>query len=170
MCDRGVPFGLIAAGLLLAGCSERDLTAPRDIASSTERAGTSHCEHVSGAFVFTRFQFTSPTTAVGDGIVQGDLSGTFHADYFNIQQRGKGVIQMQAHHTITRSTGTIRTSDEILLLPDQDPAVARANSRLDLIAGTDAYQGVTGLLHTHGQLNLVTLAGALQYKGQVCVP
>jgi hypothetical protein len=39
-----------------------------------------------------------------------------------------------------------------------------------VIGGTDAYNGATGLLHTHGQLNLITLAGALQYKGQVCVP
>jgi len=44
------------------------------------------------------------------------------------------------------------------------------NSRLDVIGGTDAYDGATGLLHTHGQVNLVTLAGSIQYKGQVCVP
>jgi len=62
------------------------------------------------------------------------------------------------------------TSDEILLLPDQDPAMGLPNSRLDVIGGTDAYDGATGLLHTHGQVNLVTLAGSIQYKGQVCVP
>ncbi|SRR6266516_29242 len=104
------------------------------------------------------------------GTLQGDLSGGFSAEYFDIQQRGSGVIHMLAHHTITRSTGTIRTSDEILLLPDQDPAVGRPNSRLDVIGGTGAYDGATGVLHTHGQLNLATLAGSLQYRGEVCVP
>jgi hypothetical protein len=168
MSRRHVSLGLVAVGWLLLGCSERDVTGPGDVAASAGRPGTSNCEHVSGAFVFSLFQFTSATTAVGQGIVQGDLSGTFHADYFNIQQVGNGVTRMQAHHTITRAGGTITTADEILLLPDQDPAVARPNSRLQVTAGTGAYAGATGLLHTHGRLNLATLAGSLQYKGRVC--
>jgi len=139
-------------------------------ASADQIAAHMACEHVSGVFVFTKFQFTSQTTAVGEGTLQGDLAGGFSAQYFDIEQRGNGVIHMHAHHTITRSTGTIRTSDEILLLPDQDPAVGRPNSRLHVIGGTGAYDGATGLLHTHGQLNLVTLAGSLQYKGQICLP
>jgi hypothetical protein len=174
MHRRGSSLGLVVVTSFLVACSERQLTAPphvADLATSTEQlAPQTACAHVSGAFVFTRFQFTSQTTAVGEGAVQGDLSGGFSAQYFDIEQRGNGVIHMRAHHTITRSTGTITTSDEILLLPDQDPAVALPNSRLDVIGGTDAYDGATGLLHTHGQLNLVTLAGSLQYKGQVCVP
>lgn len=174
MCNRGFSLGLVLVASFLVGCSDRQMTAPPSVpdlaASAQQTAAPMACEHVSGAFVFTRFQFTSQTTAVGEGTVQGDLSGGFSAEYFDIEQRGNGVVQMRAHHTITRSTGTIRTSDEILLLPNQDPAVARPDSRLAVIGGTDAYNGATGLLHTHGQLNLITLAGALQYKGQVCVP
>jgi len=174
MRHRGFSLGLVLVASFLVGCSERQLTAPQNVpdlaASAGQIAARMACGHVSGAFVFSRFQFTSQTTAVGEGSVQGDLSGRFSAEYFDIVQRGNGVIQMRAHHTITRSTGTIRTSDEILLLPDQDPAVARPDSRLAVIGGTGAYDGATGLLHTHGQLNLVTLAGSLQYKGQVCVP
>ncbi|PYP01288.1 MAG: hypothetical protein DMD57_14345 [Gemmatimonadetes bacterium] len=174
MRRRGSSLGLVVVTSFLVGCSDRELTAPpnvSDLAASAEQlAAPTACEHVSGAFVFTRFQFTSQTTAVGEGTMQGDLSGGFSAQYFDIEQRGNGVIAMRAHHTITRSIGTIRTSDEILLLPDQDPAVALPNSRLDVIGGTDAYDGATGLLHTHGQLNLATLAGSIQYKGQVCVP
>jgi len=174
MRRRGSSLGLVVVTSFLVACSERQLTAPpnvSDLAASAEQlAAPTTCEHVSGAFVFSRFQFTSQTTAVGEGTLQGDLSGAFSAQYFDIEQRGNGVIHMRAHHTITRSTGTIRTSDDILLLPDQDPAAALPNSRLDVIGGTDAYDGATGLLHTHGQLNLVTLAGSIQYKGQVCVP
>jgi hypothetical protein len=141
------------------------------LAASAEHLATqTDCEHVSGAFVFTKFQFTSQTTAVAEGTVQGDLSGGFSAAYFDIQRRGSGVTQLRAHHTITTNTGTIRTSDEILLLPDQDLAVARPNARLDVIGGTGASDGATGLLHTHGLVNLTTLAGSIQYKGQVCVP
>ena len=174
MRHRSFSLGLVLVASFLVGCSERQLTAPPNapaLAASAEQiAAQIPCEQVSGAFVFTKFQFTSQTTAVGEGTLQGDLAGGFSAEYFDIEQRGNGAIHMRAHHTITRSTGTIRTSDEILLLPDQDPAVGRPNSRLDVIGGTGAYDRATGLLHTHGQLNLVTLAGSLQYKGQVCVP
>src|SRR2546427_13285382 len=103
-------------------------------------------------------------------MMQGDVAWALRGQYFDIEQRSSCLIHMLAHKMITRSTGTIRTSYEILLLRDQDPAVALPNSRLDVIGGTDAYDGATGLLHTHGQLNLVTLAGSIQYKGQVCVP
>ena len=167
-------LGLVAVGSLVVGCSERQITAPAGTpafaASAAPQAGQGACEHVAGAFVFSRFQFTSQTTAVGEGTVVGDLSGTFSAQYFDIQQRGGGVVQMHAHHTITRSAGTIRTSDVILLLPDQDPAVALPNSRLDIIGGTGAYDGAIGLLHTHGNVNLTTLAGSIEFKGQICVP
>ena len=174
MRRQGSSLGLVLVTSFLVGCSERQLTAPpnvSDLAASAEQLpAQTACGHVSGAFVFTRFQFTSQTTAMGEGTVEGDLSGGFSAQYYDIEQRGNGVIHMRAHHTITRSTGTIMTSDEILLLPDQDPAMGLPNSRLDVIGGTDAYDGATGLLHTHGQVNLITLAGSIQYKGQVCVP
>lgn len=172
MRPTGFVLGLVAIGSLLVGCSDQ-ITGPSSlpaVASAPRLARQPACKHVSGAFVFTRFQFTSQTTAVGDGTVQGDLAGAFHAEYFDIEQRGNGVIQMRAHHTITTSTGTIGTSDEILLLPDEDPAVARPNSRLHLIGGTGAYADATGLLHTHGRVNLATLAGSIEYKGRVCVP
>ena len=174
MRRRGSSLGLVLVTSFFVGCSERQLTAPpnvSDLAASAEQLpAQTACGHVGGAFVFTRFQFTSQTTAIGEGTVEGDLSGGFSAQYYDIEQRGNGVIHMRAHHTITRSTGRIMTSDEILLLPDQDPAMGLPNSRLDVIGGTDAYDGATGLLHTHGQVNLVTLAGSIQYKGQVCVP
>ncbi len=174
MRHRGFSFGLVAVGSLLVGCSERQMTAPPNTPAYAGSAGPlaakSGCQHVSGAFVFGRFEFTSQTTAVGAGTVQGDLAGLFDAEYFDIQRRGDGVTHMHAHHTITTSTGTVRTSDEILLLPDQDPAVARPNSRLYVVDGTGAYAGATGLLHTHGRVNLGTLDGSIQYSGRVCVP
>lgn len=173
MRQRTVSLGLVPVASFLVACAEPQMTAPASVpdlaASAQQVAAPPACEQVSGAFVFTTFQFTSQTTAVGAGTLLGDLSGGFSAEYFDIQQRGSGVVHMLAHHTITRSTGTIRTSDEILLLPDQDPTVGRPNSRLEVIGGTGAYDGATGLLHTHGQLNLATLAGSLQYRGQVCV-
>jgi len=174
MRQRIFSLGFVLVASFLVACAEPQIAAPANVANvaaTAQQLGAPPvCEHVSGAFVFTTFQFTSQTTAVGAGTLEGDLSGGFSAEYFDVQQRGSGVIHMLAHHTITRSTGTIRTSDEILLLPDQDPAVGRPNSRLDVIGGTGAYDGATGLLHTHGQLNLATLAGSVQYRGEVCVP
>jgi len=91
MRDRGFSLGLVLAASFLVGCSERQMTAPPivpDLAASAEQiAAQMACERVSGAFVFTKFQFTSQTTAVGEGTLQGDLAGGFGAEYFDIEQR-----------------------------------------------------------------------------------
>ena len=176
MRQRGFSLGLVAVASLLAACSERQVTAPSsafNLAASAERhTRTPDCEHVHGAFVFSSFAFTGPTTAVGAGTVRGNLAGTFTAEYFDIAPQADGVIQMHAHHTITRRHGTIMTSDEIRLLPDPDPAWVRPSSRLEVTGGTGAYKGATGLLLTDGRVNLnvVPPAGSIQINGQLCVP
>ena len=176
MRQRGFSLGLVAVASLLAACSERPITAPSstlDLAASAERqAREPNCEDVHGAFVFTSFAFTGPTTAAGAGTVRGDLSGTFTAAYFDIAPQPDGVIHMHAHHTITRRSGTIMTSDDIRLLPDPDPAWVRPRSRLEVIGGTGAYEGATGLLLTDGRVNLnvVPPAGSIGIRGQLCVP
>jgi hypothetical protein len=176
MRQKGFSLGLVAVALLLAGCSERKITAPSstlDLTASVERHDRKpDCEDVRGAFVFTSFAFTGPTTAVGAGTVRGDLSGTFAAEYFDIAPQADGVINMHAHHTITRRRGTIMTSDEIRLFPDPDPAWVQPRSRLEVTGGTGAYEGATGLLLTDGRVNLnvVPPAGSIQIRGQLCVP
>jgi len=175
MRQRGFSLGLVAVASLLAACSERQITAPSstlDLAASERRARGPDCEDVRGAFVFTSFAFTGPTTAAGAGTVRGDLSGTFTASYFDIAPQAGGVIQMHAHHTITKRRGTIMTSDEIRLLPDPDPAWVRPSSRLEVTGGTGMYQGATGLLLTAGRVNLNVAppAGSIQIRGQLCVP
>src|SRR5256886_10668076 len=68
MRRRGSSLGLVVVTSFLVACSERQLTAPpnvSDLAASAEQlAAPTTCEHVSGAFVFSRVQFTSQTTAV----------------------------------------------------------------------------------------------------------
>lgn len=127
------------------------------------------CLHVSGAFYFTSFGFTGPTTAEGIGFVAGDLVGGTHAEYFNIEQRGNGVTQLNGMHTIVTSKGTLFTYDESLILPERDPRFLRVNSRLYIIRGTGKYEGATGLLHTHGRVNAVTLEGSIDFKEQICL-
>jgi hypothetical protein len=132
-------------------------------------AAAANCEQFTGEFVFSSFFFTSATTAVGEGSVSGDISGTFHADYFDIVQHGEGAIEAHATHTITTAEGTLVTSDQIRLLPDREPGVVGPNSRLSVVAGTGRYESATGLLHTHGEVNLTTLDGAIGFKGQICL-
>jgi hypothetical protein len=141
---------------------------------------TPPCSELNGTFVFTLFQFTSPTTAIGEGIVyNGDAAvGTFDAQYFNIEikgntEHGNGVIQMNGQHTIVFADGILMTHDEILLEPVKTkPGWLRANSRLYLVGGAGAYAGATGLLHTHGEANVFTdpPQGSIDFDGQVCVP
>lgn len=163
----------LSAGALLAGCSQDSPTASRDRRltppSLASNPGGS-CSHVSGSFTFTSFQFTSATSAVGAGTVSGDITGTFAAEYFDLHQNGDGSSVMDAHHTITTGAGSITTADVIILRPDRNPVVARPNSRVDVTGGTGAYEGATGQLHTHGEFNLVTLDGGIDFKGEVCLP
>jgi hypothetical protein len=131
------------------------------------------CTQLSATFAFTLFQFTSQTTAIGVGTVSsnGQIIGSFSANYFNIEQKGNGIIQLNGQHAITLDGGTLLTFDDIHLQPDHDnPAVLQANSRLHIVDGTGAYAGATGVLHTHGAFNVVTLEGAIDFKGKVCVP
>ena len=132
------------------------------------------CVPLSGTVVFTLFQFDSATTAhaAGDFRVHGSVVGHFVAQYFNLEPQGQGVIQMNGQHTVTFLDGsTLVTYDEILLQSDnENPGWAQVNSRLYVIAGTGAYAGATGLVHTQGEVNLFTLEGEIEVKGQVCLP
>jgi hypothetical protein len=170
-----VTFALGA--LVLSGLA----VAPRLVNAAPNQPVNPPCEPLAGTFVFTLFQFTSATTAIGQGIVydENEPVGTFDAQYFNIEiegntGHGNGVIQMNGQHTITFANGsTLTTHDEILLEPVKtNPGWLRANSRLYLVGGTGAYAGATGLLHTHGEANVFTIPpqGSIDFDGQVCVP
>jgi hypothetical protein len=41
---------------------------------------------------------------------------------------------------------------------------------VEVTGGTGAFANASGLLHTHGEVNLATLAGSIDFKGEVCVP
>jgi hypothetical protein len=132
------------------------------------------CSPLSGTFVFTLFEFTGPTTAHAEGffLIDGEIAGTASAVYFNIEQHGEGVTHMNGEHTLTYPDGSmLLTNDEIRLqADDKNPGWARANSRLYIVDGTGEFAGATGLLHTHGEANLFTLEGSIDFKGQVCAP
>ena len=167
----------IAAGITTLISGSALLLAPLTASAQPQTAVThayvdadagARCEHVTGEFVFSSLTFTSPTTAVGEGTQTGDFPGTFHADYSNIQQPPGGPIKMDATHTLTTPDGTLVTSDEILLIPQAEPDVVQANSRLHIVGETGKFAGATGLLHTYGTVNLVTLEGAIGFKGKIC--
>lgn len=141
------------------------------------------CMPVTGEFAFTRFEFTGETTAIGEGKVTWtrcgtSVTGTFVADYFNIEARGNGVTQLNGQHTITLPDGVVQTFDEIILrevrnsplATDTDPTVLRANSRLYIMDGAGAYADAAGMLQTNGAFNVTSLEGSIGFKGQMCVP
>jgi hypothetical protein len=125
------------------------------------------CTRVAGEFAFTKFQFTSDTTAFGVGVVRGDLAGTFHAQYWDITPGANGVIDAQGSHVLTTPRGTVVTLDEIRLLPDTNGFV-RPDSRLHVVGVTKAFKDTTGLLRTSGRVNLTTLEGAITFEGEIC--
>ena len=130
-----------------------------------------NCTSVEGAFRFTRFEFTGATTAYAEGSVEGDLAGSFVANYFNISQSGDGVLQLNGSHTITTGGGTLTTLDRIHLQPDTEAGWFRPNSQLHIVEGRAPYaETTTGLLHTHGRVNPGTLEGSIDWKGRICAP
>jgi hypothetical protein len=176
LCNK-TAIAFVLGALLLSGFA----VAPRLINAAPSQPVNPPCEPLSGTFVFTLFTFTGATTAIGQGIVyDGDEPvGTFDANYFNIEKQGdpghgNGVFQMNSQHTITFVDGsTLMTHDEILLQPlKTNPGWMQANSRLYIVAGTGAYAGATGLVHTHGQANVFTVPpqGSIDFDGQVCLP
>src|SRR4051812_43539014 len=116
-------IGVVAAGAWLVGCSHDPLSAPaarRLTPPWLASVPNVLCRHVSGSFVFTSFQFTSATSAVGAGNVFGDIAGTFSAEYLDLHENGAGSSVMNARHTISTAAGSITTADVIILRPDQN--------------------------------------------------
>ena len=144
--------------------------AASSLAASAKPSNRGQCIRVAGQFTFTSFGFTSGTTAAGAGVVSGDVSGTFHAHYWDIQAGVNGVIETHASHVLTTQHGTLVTLDEIRLLPDTDPnsGFVRPDSRLLVVGGTGRYKNTTGLLLTSGRVNLTTLEGSIGFEGTIC--
>ena len=135
----------------------------------------SPCFEFSGTFIFTAFQFLNAelteASAETEVWIDGELVGYAEAHYF-IERKGQGVNQAKFEHILTFLDGsTLHTQDDgLLVLERNNPGWGRANSRLHIVEGTGVFAGATGLLHTHGELNLFTLDGAIDFKGQLCLP
>ena len=116
--------------------------AASSLAASAKPSNRGPCTRVAGQFTFTSFGFTSATTAVGVGVVRGDVNGTFHAHYWDIQTGANGVIETRASHVLTTARGTLVTLDAIRLLPDTDPnsGFVRPDSRLLVVGGTGRFR------------------------------
>ena len=125
--------------------------------------GSSGCQNVSGTDVA---QFTSPTTATGT--LSGDLTGTFDAVIDEIRPGDDGSLHLVAHRTITLEGGTITTSDHGVLSPVESP-LYRANGHYLILGGTGIYEGATGRIDIHGDVDLGSGAVNLTYHGHVCV-
>jgi hypothetical protein len=144
--------------------------AAASFAASATPSNRLQCIRAAGQFTFTSFAFTSATTAVGVGVVRGDVNGTFHAHYWDIQTGANGVTETRASHVLTTPRGTLVTLDAISLLPDTDPnsGFVRPDSRLLVVGGTGTYKDTTGLLRTSGRVNLTTLEGSIGFEGKIC--
>jgi hypothetical protein len=132
------------------------------------------CSEITGTFIFTSFTFLNPELSEAEADAEiwmdGSLAGYAHAHYI-IDQKGNGVLQATFSHTWTFADGTVHTQDEgVVLLDRKNPGWGRVNSRLHIVDGTGAFAGATGLVHTHGEVNLFTLEGGIDFKGQICVP
>jgi hypothetical protein len=97
------------------------------------------------------------------------MAGTFHAQYWDIQQRADGVIATLGSHVLTTPRGSVVTLDAIRLLPDTQPnsGFVRPDSQLHILGGNGAYKNTTGLLRTSGRVNLTTREGSIAFQGKL---
>ena len=133
------------------------------------------CGEISGTFKALSFTFLKPdgseAAAVSEIWIGGKVVGYAEAHYF-IDQKGNGVLQATFSHDWTFLDGsTIHSQDQgNVVLDKKNPGWGRANSRLHIVSGTGKFAGATGLVHTHGEFNLFTLEGGIDFKGQICLP
>ncbi len=172
MRQSAVTISLALAGSLLVACAESP-DAPRSPAHAQTDVLAS-CTHVSGSFIFSSFQFTSATTAQGEGWLTGDLAGTFIADYTFLDPPGSnngGVMRLAAAHTISTAGGTITSLGDILLRTGAD-GITRPHSQLTINGGTGRFAQATGLLHGNGAVNLFAQppTGDIDFEGHLCAP
>lgn len=69
----------------------------------------------------------------------------------------EGVLHTTSSHTFDFGDGdTITTSDKVVGEPTDSPGLLTLNEKLRIVSGTGAYEGASGNLTVHGQLQFIS--------------
>ena len=83
-----------------------------------------------------------------------------------------GTLHGVTSHTFTfdDGSGSITTTDNVVLEPTEVPGVFRLNSNMEITSGSDDFADAGGRLHGHGEINLIPgfEAASFEINGVIC--
>ena len=129
-------------------------------------------------------------TAVGNtpAVLEGSATLEFGGETFEfaltvfpigeVVEGDDGTLHVPTTHIFTLDQSSITTTDKAVLDPLDEPGLFTVNSRLKVTSGTGLFEGVTGRLHAHGEIDLFDEANgiefpffgeaSLEYHGVIC--
>jgi len=130
----------------------------RSAASCGNVAGT-----VTAAFVQGEDQDIQGTLFDGEGNAIGDA----YAWIDELKPRGNGAISVSMRHRYVIDGSALDTEDRGVLSP-MDPPVYWFNNRLEVVGGTGIFSDASGMIRSHGTVNMGSGAIELAYHGRIC--
>ncbi|TCD13819.1 hypothetical protein [Oricola cellulosilytica] len=105
------------------------------------------------------------------GSVSGDLAGATRAVLLDQSEGKDGVLALSlAHDFVTRSRGTLRTSDTATWTPiPGEDGVFHMMTEYTIQDGAGPLAGATGTLRNDGIADTITGLVTLRYEGELCV-
>ncbi len=108
---------------------------------------------VSGSGEAVASMATGQATGTATLVVRGeelaaDVAVTLGESYFS----DEGVLHGESSHTFTFANGTITTSDKVIGEPVNEFGLFTLNETLTITEGTGDFEGVSGNLTVHGQM------------------
>jgi hypothetical protein len=111
---------------------------------------------VSGTGAAVANMNTGQATGVATLVVRGvELSATVAVQLGIPSFSDEGVLHAESSHTFTFANGTITTSDKIVGEPVNEFGLFALNEKLTIVSGTEDFEGVSGNLTVHGQLQFL---------------
>ena len=131
------------------------------IVISTALAGTAG-DPVSGSGEALANMATGQAIGSATLVVRGvELSATVVVQLGIPSFSDEGVLHAESSHMFTFANGTITTSDKVVGEPVNEFGLFALNEKLTIVSGTGAFDGASGNLTVHGQMQFISQIEAL---------
>lgn len=117
---------------------------------------------VSGSGEAEASMATGQATGTATLVVRGEelaagVAVTLGESYFS----DEGVLHGESSHTFTFANGTITTSDKVIGEPVNEFGLFTLNETLTITEGTGDFEGISGTLAVHGEMQFISDVDAL---------
>ena len=127
--------------------------------------GKPQCKSVSGTIAAT---LTGETSVMGT--VRGDLQGAVTANVVRATPQPDGRVSLDLTHVfLTDARDTLITEDQAVWTPVAGrKGVFQMSTTYSITGGSGKYEGASGTMENHGEVDLGRKQITLGYSGQVC--